>query len=208
MTDVRCAAAEAAAAGDGGENALGYSITGARRKCLYLHPIPVHCTPTYVTVCASVCADVCVRMMFSLKRGKYSFHMRCNFLAHFNYANCVYVETNSHCLPAHVCLFLSLSLCLLSLFLTVCVHYRIMQTKRRRWARRCAAKEMRISFSISNRHSHPHSHPHSLHQSASPSSFPSHPLPPSAFAFAWPSMLYMQLTWLATTNNPIVGKNQ
>lgn len=94
-----------AAAGDGGENALGYSITGARRKCLYLHPIPVHCTPTYVTVCASVC----VRMMFSLKRGKYSFHMRCNFLAHFNYANCVYVETNSHCLPAHVCLFLSLS---------------------------------------------------------------------------------------------------
>lgn len=112
MTDVRCAAAEAAAAGDGGENALGYSITGARRKCLYLHPIPVHCTPTYVTVCASVCADVCVRMMFSLKRGKYSFHMRCNFLAHFNYANCVYVETNSHCLPAHVCLFLSLLLSL------------------------------------------------------------------------------------------------
>lgn len=117
-----------------------------------------------------------MRMMFSLKRGKYSFHMRCNFLAHFNYANCVYVETNSHCLPAHVCLFLSLSLfspLSHSLFLTVCVHYRIMQTKRQRWARRCAAKEMRISFSISNRHSHPHSHPHSLHQSLSPIPFPS-----------------------------------
>lgn len=52
-----------AAAGDGGENALGYSITGARRKCLYLHPIPVHCTPTYVTVCASVCVwEWCSRL--------------------------------------------------------------------------------------------------------------------------------------------------
>lgn len=141
--------------------------------------------------------------------------MRCNFLAHFNYANCVYVETNSHCLPAHVCLLslshppsLSLSRTLfrpfsLSLSLSLCVHYRIMQTKRRRWAQRCAAKEMRISFSISNRHSH------------SPT-----PPTPSLFLFlflilirmhipfAWASMLYMQLTWLATTNNPIVGKNQ
>lgn len=65
-----------AAAGDGGENALGYSITGARRKCLYLHPIPVHCTPTYVTVCASVNASECVWEWCSRLKGENT-HFTC-----------------------------------------------------------------------------------------------------------------------------------
>lgn len=149
-----------------------------------------------------------MRMMFSLKRGKYSFHMRCNFLAHFNYANCVYVETNSHCLPAHVCLFLSLSLyppLSHSFSLSVCT---IVLCKPRGDdghdvvpLKKCASASafpigIRIRIRIHTRFTSPFPHP-----------LPHLP-PPFAFAFAWPSMLYMQLTWLATTNNPIVGKNQ
>lgn len=73
--------------------------------------------------------------------------MRCNFLAHFNYANCVYVETNSHSLPAHVwqfSVYVYVCICLTVCVCAVCrcVSYHIMQADRRR---NVAAEEMHIS---------------------------------------------------------------